>query len=191
MHILCRRPRKHKHLQGPAGLHGQAVRCAGGCADQTPPASTQARPAIVPLLWQGSSPFEYRGLETESDDDETPRGLPAAVAAAHASMNGRHHALMQGMPVLQGHSNAPPLLKRDVCKRCPLSGAQLPPVSNALVLTLVSLRLGCITCTLALYVLGVSKRTGYQMMMQCHWRAGSEGHIHCARSLPPSAPARL
>ena len=62
------------------------------CADETPlqtpcrpPASSaQARPAIVPLLWQGSSPFEYRGLETESDADETPCGMPAAVAAAHA-----------------------------------------------------------------------------------------------------------
>ena len=94
------------------------MRCGGGCADETPlqtpcrapAASTQGRPAIVPLLWQGSSPFEYRGLETESDDDETPRGLSAV------SMIGQHQGRILSMPALHSQSNAPPLLKRDVVR---------------------------------------------------------------------------
>lgn len=42
-----------------------------------PPTPSQLRPSAVPLLWQGASPFEYRGLEAESDD-ETPRGTAVA-----------------------------------------------------------------------------------------------------------------
>ena len=128
------------------------MRRAGGCADETPlqtpcrapAASTQARHAIVPLLWQGSSPFEYRGLETESDDEETPRGLPAAVAAAHATMStdAQHQVPMQSVPALQSHGSAPPLLKRNmakgahskvlICRQCQIHWC--------------CLRLGCIPC---------------------------------------------
>ena len=102
------------------------MRRVGGCADETslqtpcraPAASSQGRPAIVPLLWQGSSLFEYRGLETESDDDETPGGLPAAVIAAHATMSSdaQHQVLVQSVPALQSQGSAPPLLKRNVAK---------------------------------------------------------------------------
>ena len=127
------------------------MRRAGGCADETPlqtacrapAASTQARPAIVPLLWQGSSPFEYRGLETESDDDETPRGLPATVAAAHAPMTGQHEILVQTRHTLPSHSNAPPLLKRAV-----ETGAHFQVlICHQCQVHWCCLRLACIPCT--------------------------------------------
>ena len=64
------------------------------------------RPDGVPRLWQGPSPFEYRGLETESFE-ETPRETPSA-----APEQALQHSQDCTMP--QGNSKAPPLLKRDL-----------------------------------------------------------------------------
>lgn len=82
----------------------------------------QSRPAAVPRLWQGPSPFEYRGLETESVD-ETPRGSPAAAPeqAQHAQQPS------EGPPVPQNPSRAPPLLKRNLEKAAEPQQAQHAP----------------------------------------------------------------
>ena len=72
-------------------------------------AAAHSRPAGVPLLWQGPSPFEYRGLETESFE-ETPRGSPSTAPkqAQHAQEPSKDS------PMPQIPSTAPPLLKRNM-----------------------------------------------------------------------------
>ncbi len=79
-------------------------------------APMQSRPAAVPRLWQGPSPFENRGLETERFE-ETPRASPSAAPeqAQHAS---------EGRPVLQIPGKAPPLLKRNLEKAAESQQAQ-------------------------------------------------------------------
>lgn len=84
----------------------------------TPGPSTQSRPAIVPLLWQGSSPFEYRGLETESICDETPRGTPVALPGLTAA-DGQD---VESGVMLQGSVKTPPLLKRAAGKAAERQG---------------------------------------------------------------------
>lgn len=71
----------------------------------------RSRPAGVPQLWQGPSPFEYRGLETESFE-ETPRRSPTA-----APEQAQHAQQASGSPSMpQLPSKVPPLLKRNVEK---------------------------------------------------------------------------
>ena len=168
---LCRRDSSADALQGARCVHSG-----------TPPPSW-------PLLWQGSSPFEYRGLETESDDDETPRGLPAAVAAAHATMStdaqqsGAHAKRACAAEPRQCASAA----EARCGKGCTLSGAHLPPVSNSLVLSQTwvytlhpsSVDPWCFRWNTSQGSKGCA--TGMQ---------AQKGHIHCARYLPYSAPTR-
>ena len=111
--------------------------CQGfdGCAGQTPAQSPQyrrirlaapmqSRPAAVPRLWQGPSPFEYRGLETESFE-ETPRGSPSAAPeqAQHAQQPAQDRSVPQ-IP-----SKAPPLLKRNVEKAATAQQAKHTPAA--------------------------------------------------------------
>ena len=63
----------------------------------------------MPQLWQGPSPFEYRGLETESFE-ETPRRSPtAAPEQAQHAQQASGSPSMSPMP-----SKAPPLLRRNL-----------------------------------------------------------------------------
>ncbi len=85
-------------------------------------APVQSRPAAVPRLWQGPSPFEFRGLETESFE-ETPRGSPSAAPeqAQHAQQPS------EGRAVPQIPSKAPPLLKRNIERAAETQQAQQIP----------------------------------------------------------------
>ena len=77
-------------------------------SQKTPPSAApmHSRPDGVPRLWQGPSPFEYRGLETESFE-ETPRGTPSA-APEQAQLN------PERCTTPQVSSKSPPLLKRNL-----------------------------------------------------------------------------
>lgn len=75
-------------------------------------ASTQTRPPNVPLLWHGASPFEFRGLETESIN-ETPRGSPAAAQGKPSSAVPKQ-AWPESLPAPQISAKPPPLLKRNL-----------------------------------------------------------------------------
>jgi hypothetical protein len=74
-------------------------------------ASTQTRPPNVPLLWDGASPFEFRGLETESID-ETPGGSPAATQGKPSGVVPKQ-AHPKSLPEPQISAKPPPLLKRN------------------------------------------------------------------------------